>query len=174
MILELGQIESFPAQIVVESAEEGIPTDYEGVKKIFSAQASLGVQKGNEEFFCQGDVSARLELECARCLVPFETKAEGKIDFILCDEDRMKAIASEGNDSEDYVILRTSDMTADISTIVLQAALLSVSMKPVCSDDCRGLCSQCGANLNTKACKCKAEKSDPRWDGLKRLSINKH
>jgi len=174
MILELGKIESFPARVVVQSSKEGIPSESEDVWKISFAKATIDIQQGNNEFFCQGVVTGTIELECARCLASFEIKIESKIDFILCDKDRLKTITAEGLDSEDYIILSNSDMTADISSVVRQVFLLSVSMKPVCSENCRGLCSKCGTNLNTKPCNCETGKADPRWDGLKKLAINNH
>lgn len=174
MKLELRKIESFPARVVVESSKDGIPTDYEDVREISFARATLSIQEGNEEYYCQGEVTASLKLECARCLTSFDAETKSRIDFILCDKDRMKAISREGDDSEDYVILHTSDMTADISSVVRQVSLLSIAMKPICSEDCRGLCPRCGVNLNTKPCDCRTEKADPRWDGLKKLSINNH
>jgi uncharacterized protein len=47
--------------------------------------------------------------------------------------------------------------------------LMEVPMKPVCRLDCRGLCPQCGANLNAGQCACPVEEADPRWAKLQAL-----
>ncbi|MBI4889771.1 MAG: DUF177 domain-containing protein, partial [Acidobacteria bacterium] len=47
--------------------------------------------------------------------------------------------------------------------------LLSVPMQTTCRPDCKGLCPECGANLNEKPCNCAEQKVDPRWSALKDL-----
>ena len=73
------------------------------------------------------------------------------------------------DDNEDYIFFKSSDLQADLSDIVRQAIILAVGMKPLCSEDCRGLCPDCGVNLNKQSCRCASEKIDPRWEGLKKL-----
>ena len=49
---------------------------------------------------------------------------------------------------------------------------LALPMKPLCRDDCRGLCSMCGANLNRSTCDCKHDFADPRFAALKEFRRN--
>jgi uncharacterized protein len=51
---------------------------------------------------------------------------------------------------------------------------LALPMKPLCRDDCRGLCGVCGTNLNHVMCGCKREWDDPRFAVLKALKDNRH
>jgi len=53
--------------------------------------------------------------------------------------------------------------------IVEERIQLAVPMKPLCSAECRGLCPQCGAELNSGPCGCESETTDPRWEALKVL-----
>jgi uncharacterized protein len=46
---------------------------------------------------------------------------------------------------------------------------MAVPMKPLCREDCRGLCPTCGEDLNVTACGCAAEAADPRWEALRLL-----
>ena len=51
---------------------------------------------------------------------------------------------------------------------------LNIPMKPLCRPDCKGLCAQCGADLNLGACACTPPKSDPRWAALSALRGDGH
>jgi len=46
---------------------------------------------------------------------------------------------------------------------------LALPMKPLCREDCKGLCPRCGEDLNVKGCGCVIETADPRWEALKTL-----
>lgn len=163
MILDLRDFEEFPANVELCAGPDEIQTGVDGIGRITEVTVHLAVQQGGQEFFCQGEVNAVAELECARCLGTFTEQLSGKIDFIVRSLDGFAA----GEDDEDYVFLQGGELRADITDPVRQAILLELPMKPLCKEDCKGLCSTCGANLNDGACKCKNDKTDPRWDKLK-------
>jgi uncharacterized protein len=52
--------------------------------------------------------------------------------------------------------------------VLREQVLLAVPLKVICRQDCKGLCPQCGKNLNTESCSC-AEPTDERWSALKEL-----
>ena len=58
----------------------------------------------------------------------------------------------------------------DITEVVRQYAALNMPMKPVCRDDCKGMCLQCGADLNESACQCGVAPLDLRWGPLLKVS----
>ena len=66
-------------------------------------------------------------------------------------------------DPEAFTIDEHQDL--DLSEAIRQYGLAAMPMKPLCSPECRGLCPQCGADLNTGPCSCPPA-SDSRWDGL--------
>ena len=57
----------------------------------------------------------------------------------------------------------------DLGQLVLEQFYLALPMKPLCRESCRGLCPECGTNLNTATCSCVREWTDPRLDGLRAL-----
>ena len=57
----------------------------------------------------------------------------------------------------------------DLSEAVRQYALVVIPMKPVCREDCAGLCPGCGCNLNREQCNCPSQPADPRWLELTKL-----
>ena len=171
MILDLRQFESFPAEIVLNGDSGSVNLDFQGLNELKSIQVDLRIQESGEEYFCQGTVNATVNIECSRCLNGFEKKIKNTIDFIACAES-LHADVEEKDvlDSEDYAFFVGGNIQADISDILRQSIILSVSLKPLCADDCQGLCSQCGLNLNEKTCSCETKKIDPRWESLKKLS----
>ena len=99
-----------------------------------------------------------------------EVGKEGRnsgLDFIVCSVDVHEANAKEAVDSEDYVHFVGQAMHADISAVVRQTIILEVDLKPLCSEDCKGLCTQCGKDLNKGVCDCQDEEIDERWAALK-------
>jgi uncharacterized protein len=61
------------------------------------------------------------------------------------------------------------DDQVDLSELLREQFYLALPMKPLCRDDCKGLCAQCGTNLNTGTCDCHPAWDDPRLAPLKQL-----
>ncbi|MBN1212101.1 MAG: DUF177 domain-containing protein [candidate division Zixibacteria bacterium] len=139
------------------------------MKKITRVLLDLTIQKSGDEYYCQGKLSGTAILECWRCLEAYPAELTEKADFIICSADRLTSRDKDVIDDEDYVYFRGDDRRVDLSVIVNQAFLLSLPMKPLCSEGCRGLCPRCGVNLNTGQCDCRKKEPDARWQGLKDL-----
>lgn len=168
MILNLKNREDFPIKLDLTAKTLGTKSDREDIIGVENIRVSLSVQESSGEFFCQGTVSADFRLECARCLVEFQTNISGKTDFIISAGRPVSKDERDVPDDEEYVDL-LDDLTADISYIVSQTLMLALSMKPICQDNCQGLCPACGINKNDKNCDCKTEQIDERWEGLSGL-----
>jgi uncharacterized protein len=65
------------------------------------------------------------------------------------------------------------DETIDLGEVMRDEFYLALPMKPLCKDDCKGLCPVCGVNRNRETCACKADWVDPRLEALKALLKNK-
>ncbi len=61
----------------------------------------------------------------------------------------------------------------DLTEAIRQYALLAIPMKPLCGEDCAGLCPTCGYNLNQGPCGCLPQEADPRWSKLNKLALQK-
>jgi uncharacterized protein len=168
MILNLRQFDQYPAETTIQANPDELGRFADSVVRIEVAGVDLAIQKSAQEYYCQGRVTARVVLECARCLGEFEADLGGETDFVVCSENY--AAQHRGVDSEDCVCFKGNDLQVDIVEPVRQALVLAMSMKPLCSENCRGLCPTCGVNLNEQTCECKQETTDSRWDGLRNLS----
>lgn len=168
MILNLREFETFPATKRIRAASGEIKPFSDSVIGVEGVEAELEIQESGQQYFCQAQVTARLILECARCLGRFEGELSGRTDFIICSEAQV-AERQSAVDDEDYLYFKGNDLRIDVTEPVRQTIVLELSLKPLCSKDCKGLCRSCGTNLNERPCDCKREKHDPRWDGLRNL-----
>jgi len=115
----------------------------------------------------RGRLSASLELQCARCLEPVPQQV--KRDFELL----YRPLGTDAGRDE----LSVTDAEAEIGyyqgegllleDVLREQVLLALPLKVTCKEDCKGLCPQCGKNLNQEQCSCSAAVEDPRWAALK-------
>ena len=108
-----------------------------------------------------GSVHTTLHGVCDRCARDFEKDVDIPIDVVLVTE-----LSNEENEDE-WVFPLEGDC-ADLEDIVRTVFVLNLDSKLLCKDDCKGLCCQCGKNLNDGPCDCRKE-PDPRFAALKQL-----
>ena len=169
MILDLREFEDFPAKATLQAESDEFSPYRQDVLGIDSVVFDVSIQKAGEEYFCQAEMKALVRLECARCLGEFTAELTGKTDFIVRSDAQLDSRRDGVYDDEDYVFLRGTDLRADITHIVNQTLVLATSMKPICSEECKGLCPTCGANRNVAPCDCSRKRIDGRWAGLEGL-----
>jgi uncharacterized protein len=112
-----------------------------------------------------GVISTVLELSCDRCNKDIDYKMT--IDF---SKEINKNEANEAElDEEDIYESIFESKFIDLEKFVLEEIYLNYPMKVLCSSGCKGICKQCGANLNDTSCGCEDDNIDPRLIGLKTL-----
>lgn len=114
-------------------------------------------------------------LGCSRCLNDFERAFSHSLELFYRTgklEDTLPGKEVELN-SDDLNVIAYQGNAIELWPDIKEAMTLALPMKPLCSDDCRGICPSCGQDLNIGKCKCRKESVDPRWDGLLKLSEKK-
>ena len=112
----------------------------------------------------QGQVQAKVQYVCSRCLVNFSRDVS--VDF---SERYLETPDQNATDTDlDGVSFYQGD-EIDITVLVRDSVLLSEPLQPVCSEDCCGLCPECGVNRNVEACSCQQQTIDPRLLVLQKL-----
>ena len=101
-----------------------------------------------------------LSLTCDRCAKPFQREK-------TVDHGTLLAFELANGESDDIVEL-DRDGGLELDELMREVFLLEMDTKNLCSQDCRGLCPGCGADLNVETCRCKRE-IDPRWAKLSQL-----
>ena len=109
----------------------------------------------------KGSVTTTIHGVCDRCAGEFHRDIDFPIDVVLVTE-----LSNEENEDE-WVFPLEGD-SADLDDIVRTVFVLNLDSKLLCKDDCKGLCPQCGKNLNDGPCLCQKE-LDPRFAALRQL-----
>lgn len=126
----------------------------------------LTLEKDADAVFVRGTLEARVPLVCGRCLEPFDLRVSSDVDtrFLPAPEGRAeeRELASDDLDSDVY-----AHDQLDLGALVETETTLALPMKPLCRDNCRGLCPVCGGNRNATDCACETPAPDLRWAALK-------
>lgn len=109
----------------------------------------------------RGTVKSQLGLECVRCLDPFVLPVTLELEETF----RLP----EAGPRPDLVYAVSDNDWLDLAPLLREQAWVVLPMKPLCHADCKGLCPQCGANLNVESCTCENVQVDPRLAVLKNL-----
>jgi len=102
----------------------------------------------------RGTVKSQLGLECVRCLEPFV------LPITLELEETFRLPGTGPKLDVSYTV--SDGGWLDLAPLLREQAWVVIPIKPLCNSDCKGLCPQCGANLNLGSCTCERVKVDPR------------
>ena len=111
----------------------------------------------------RGTLSASLRCVCDRCAAEFDREVSYPLDLPLASE-------LQDEENPDYFLLDGDEL--DLEELLETVFILNMDTRFLCRDDCKGLCSCCGKNLNEGPCGCRTE-SDPRLAVLEQLLDDK-
>jgi uncharacterized protein len=138
------------------------------------------LRKDGPQIRLKGRLAATLECACSRCLEPFEVPVAVDLDLLFLPASAAESRSPRsgpGEPDEDGEALTEDglgvsfykDDVLDLGEIIREQFFLALPMKPLCREDCEGLCPVCGGNRNRDSCACRAEWIDPRLEPLKHL-----
>lgn len=114
----------------------------------------------NKRLLIQGDVDLTVSIPCSRCLKEVPTDIHFSVHKELKLED--SAVSDEEAEDMDYL----TGFNLDIDRLIYEEILVNWPMKVLCREDCRGICSVCGRNLNNGDCDCQRTEPDPRMAAI--------
>ena len=138
-----------------------------------AVRLSLVVRKDGERYRLRGWLRAGLRLTCSRCLESFETPLDLPIDLRYLPEIENRGETESEIAEEDLTTAFYREDQIDLGHLVREQLQLAVPMKPLCRDDCQGLCPECGTNRNREQCDCAPSWQDPRLEALQSLLTNR-
>ncbi|MEM9773503.1 MAG: DUF177 domain-containing protein [Chloroflexota bacterium] len=144
-----GEIEFDYPQIIVED------------EKFIPLNGKFLITRTGEGILIQGDFDTTAEIDCIRCLELSNVSVIGRVEELFYYP------PSSVIDEDAYVM--GEDGNVDLGPLIRELALLERPMQPLCMEDCKGLCIECGTNLNTDPCSCEIDDIDPRLAKLKAL-----
>lgn len=165
MKINIIRLKNAPGETIeFDVAKELDNTDYNGQEIGFKGpvQATGQVTNHGNVFTVKGLVRAKVFTNCVNCLELFE----GEVTAQLEESYSMTEVKASEQESE--VLVFSGDII-DIEPEVIKALVMEMPMRLLCSLNCRGLCPQCGTNLNLDRCGCQGDNIDPRLAILKKL-----
>ena len=133
-------------------------------------ELSMDVQKASGDTFnVTGRVQTRLELMCSRCVEPFEVPVDASFDLRYVPQAQNAGEGEREIGEDDLTTAYYREGVLDLAELVREQFVLALPMKPLHDDACRGLCPECGANLNRTDCGHAPKWEDPRLAPLKGL-----
>ena len=168
MMLDLRVLENLPAHVTLQEEADRLDVHVEGALLLGKVTAELDIVPGDQFYYCRGVAVCEAELACSRCLDPYHVTLRGDVEFSIRETAGEMVVNGVEAAATEYIVpLGTAEI--DIAGPVREALILELPLKPLCREECRGLCPVCGVNRNERACDCKVEKTDSRWDGLRDL-----
>ncbi len=120
------------------------------------AELKLRLQKQGPEVTISGSIKAQVTLVCGRCLKEFQKDTEIPVELVYMPVRELREEKHELEPDElDTGFYKEDEI--DLDSIAGEQVLLSVPMKALCSDACKGICPKCGADLNAGECGCSIE-----------------
>ncbi len=138
----------------------------EGVETVLATMAETPVEARLradsvvEGILVSGSVEGATRLQCARCLRPFSSEIGVKVCELFTNG------PGQPTDEDAYEV---DGEVIDLEPMMRDALTLGLPLRPLCREDCAGLCGSCGRDLNEVPCECVTEELDPRWAGLSAL-----
>ncbi len=146
------------------SAQRGLPGD---LKAPFSL--ALQVHRMGEDLYLEGSVEGSVALECSRCLASYGHGLRESFRLVLepagervpADPEGAALLARDGvyiSDELETGWFRGNEI--QLGGFIHELIALALPVKPLCREDCMGLCSQCGADLAVGKCGCREAKAN--------------
>ncbi len=155
--------------VLDEDPGEGEALHAEGV------HGDVKVTRLSDSLLVQGDIDARVLVECSRCLERFALPVDARLEeqFLpTIDVETGAPVRREAYEENDQAFDIDPNHLMDLTEPVRQALLVALPMKPLHSEDCKGICSQCGANLNEHPGHAHEREPDLRWAKLSELKFD--
>lgn len=182
MRIRIDQIKDEGLDLESEEAAAFYPTvaetaEAEGCIFVSPLQTRLRLVRVGEMIEVEGTVESRVRLACSRCLTEFEDPLAGR--FALTFARELPEVTDEAGSEE--VELNAEEMglilfhgeEIDLGEAIAEQVIMALPMRPLCREECRGLCSQCGANLNEADCGCERPAFSIKFAALKDIKLDK-
>lgn len=171
MLMNLSEVLAEPHKTIVQDLTSEMETVHIGGKQFFIDEISpihLKVEyTGEKRIRISGNVSLKVRIPCDRCLEDVLTELDLEIEknvnlSVDCDADE------DDSDEANYI----DGYHLDVEQLLYNEILVGWPMKVLCSEDCKGICSVCGQNLNQGSCDCEDTGLDPRMSVIRDLYKN--
>jgi uncharacterized protein len=169
MLLDLGKIRTAHERYDKTYPADAFAAERADFRIVEPVALGFDIYKDKDQFHIVGDVKTTLELPCSRCLEPFLWPVDSHFDLRYQPHAQNTGEGEREVEEDDLTTAFYQDDQIDLRQLMDEQFYLSLPMKPLCTDDCKGLCPVCGKNLNRETCDCKRTWDDPRLAALREL-----
>ncbi len=149
------------------------------LRRLYSFSSPLDVhahlERTQDNVFVEGEFSGTVATRCVRCLNPVESKISAPFRLtLLPHSDSYKPDREHEIEADDVDLAYYEEERIDLGKVVAEQVILTLDPYPHCRPDCKGLCPDCGADLNENGCECEQGRTDSRWTALKQIKLGKN
>jgi uncharacterized protein len=159
--------------IISEMPGEGLDVEFQETVTFDAGpslvQAQLKIKKIDTQVMVNGNIWADAELQCSRCLKVFKSRISFPFEAVFHPIEQLKEEEKHELRIEELDMGFYSKDELDLVDIIKEQIMLNLPMKTLCNDLCKGICLQCGADLNTGDCGCSEKDIDSRLVVLRKL-----
>jgi DUF177 domain-containing protein len=172
MLLDLSRFRTGSEHLERRFEPSAFPQENEDFRLAAPVDFSADVRKDSQKVRLVGRVKTTLELDCGRCLEPFTVPVDAAFDLLFLPASSNKGDEEREVDDDDLGVSFYKEDVIDLGEVMREQFYLALPMKPLCREDCQGLCVVCGINKNRATCSCQPQWVDPRLDALRKLREN--
>lgn len=129
------------------------------------------VQRADEGVLLRGSLQGKIAVPCNRCTEDAVVAIDSHFDEY--EEIPPEDIHKKKDQPDGYIVYQMHAPMLDLGELGWEQFMLAQPIQPVCKEDCKGLCPECGKNLNEGDCDCNKDAGDPRMAALRGVKINK-
>ena len=133
-------------------------------------KTNVALTKFDSQIILDAETGIPANLICDRCAKEFQSVIKSNYRMVFLFRVNFD---DEESEKEEVVYIHLETDKIELDKDIRDYAVLAVPMKNLCSDDCKGLCTKCGKNLNDSNCNCTEENIDPRWEPIQKLKSKK-
>ena len=134
-----------------------------------TSQVEIEYYRAGQELFFHGHVSADVIGHCARCLEAYPFVLATNFSVVLVPKRPLPAEIELTGDELDVGYYESEEV--DLGPLIREQIILALPTRPLCREECKGLCASCGVNLNLQACRCALHTDAPRLAVLRNLKV---
>jgi uncharacterized protein len=127
------------------------------------------IRRKDGEMELRGKLLTRIAVSCGRCLKPVELPIEVEFSERFAPEVAWKNAEQHELQAEDLDLATFDGDGIELDDLVKEEIMLAVPGQTLCQEQCKGLCPDCGTDLNINSCECASKRIDSRWEKLKDL-----
>lgn len=169
MLIDLTQLEKDELCIKHLYPTNTLDLQDEEHKLASPCSVSLTLRRRNQDIDVRGNIETSINAFCDRCLAEIKIDVESKFNLICLAEEKLSQTDELILERHELDFSFYRDNQLNLDDIVKEQIELAMPMSNLCKENCLGLCSQCGQDLNQKKCDCVSKDVDLRWSALTEL-----